>query len=342
MSKIDIFAPNVRHGGGGILLKQLVKSLIEQNLIGKVYISIDLKDDLPNNKNIIFNKNSILSKFYAEMKLQKNYIKGSKVLFFGNLPPLFPLKTHTILYLHNILLIKEQNNFDFPIKTKLRLFIEKIYLRFFIKNVDEIYVQTPVMVSELKKFKKGLKIKLRPFMNKKIFNLSTDKKYNFIYPSYGYPYKNHKFLINTWIELSKEGFYPSLCLLLDRKIDKEIIEFIEQTKNKFNLNIDIFFNIPNSEIEDYYNISSALIWPSLTESFGMPLIEAANADLPIIASDLSYVTDILENIYLFNPLDVSDLKKKVVLFLKDLELSNNLNPRLRLTIPDSNDFIKLM
>ena len=118
MDKIDIFAPNVRHGGGAILLKQLVDSLIKENLMGVVYASNDLISFLPKHKNIIFNKHSIFSRIYAEINLHKNYRQGSKILFFGNLPPFKNLKAHSILYLHNILLIKNDTKYNFSLKTK--------------------------------------------------------------------------------------------------------------------------------------------------------------------------------------------------------------------------------
>lgn len=340
MNKIDIFAPNVRHGGGAILLKQLVNSLIKQNLIGAVYVSYDLESFLPVHKNIIFNKNSIFSRISAEIKLHKNYRQKSKVLFFGNLPPFKNLKAYSILYLHNILLIKNDIKYNFPFKTKLRLFVEAAYLKFFIKNVDEIFVQTPQMKGQLKLFKKGLKIQTRPFMDQTVFNSKKSlKNYDFIYPSYGYAYKNHKLLLEAWIELSKKDIYPKLCLMLDKKLDAKLSFNINEAKQKYNLAIDIFYNIENHEVKNFYKASSALIWPSFAESFGMPIIEAFNLGLDIVAADLKYITDIVENAYLFDPNDPNDLKNTITNFLNKSE-PNHLPAKLKLAIPCSNDFIK--
>tara|TARA_B110000003_G_scaffold274974_1_gene316290 strand:+ start:163 stop:1194 length:1032 start_codon:yes stop_codon:yes gene_type:complete len=341
MDKIDIFAPNVRHGGGAILLKQLVESLIKQNLIGVVYVSSDLASFLPEHKNITFNKNSIFSRIYAEINLHKNYRQGSKILFFGNLPPIKTVKAHSILYLHNILLIKNDTKYNLPLKTKLRLFIESMYLKIFIKNVDEIFVQTPQMMRQLKVFKKGLKAEVRPFMDQVSFNSDKSlKNYDFIYPSYGYAYKNHILLLEAWIELSKSDLYPKMCLLLDKKLDEKLALNINQARHKYNLAIDIFYNIENNKVRDLYKVSSALIWPSFTESFGMPIIEAINLGLDIVAADLEYITDIVENAYLFNPNDHNDLKNTIINFLNKSEFPNNLEAKLKLAIPESNDFIK--
>ncbi len=341
MDKIDIFAPNVRHGGGAILLKQLVDSLIKENLMGVVYASNDLISFLPEHKNIIFNKHSIFSRIYAEINLHKNYRQGSKILFFGNLPPFKNLKAHSILYLHNVLLIKNDTKYNFPLKTKLRLLLESTYLKVFIKNVDEIFVQTPQMKRELKVFKEGLKVEVRPFMDQVSFNSRKSlKNYDFIYPSYGYAYKNHTLLLEAWIELSKSNIYPKMCLLLDKKLDAKLALNINEAKHKHKLAIDIFYNIENNKVRDLYKVSSALIWPSFTESFGMPIIEAINLGLDIVAADLEYITDIVENAYLFNPNDHNDLKNTIINFLNKSEFPNNLEAKLILVIPESNDFIK--
>ena len=59
--------------------------------------------------------------------------------------------------------------------------------------------------------------------------------------------------------------------------------------------------LDHSEVQDLYNKSSVLVYPSLVESLGLPLLEAAASGLPIIASDLDYVHDIIKPTAVFNP-----------------------------------------
>ena len=131
-----------------------------------------------------------------------------------------------------------------------------------------------------------------------------------------------------------------MCLLLDKKLDAKLALNINEAKHKHKLAIDIFYNIENNKVRDLYKVSSALIWPSFTESFGMPIIEAINLGLDIVAADLEYITDIVENAYLFNPNDHNDLKNTIINFLNKSEFPNNLEAKLKLAIPESNDFIK--
>ncbi len=44
-----------------------------------------------------------------------------------------------------------------------------------------------------------------------------------------------------------------------------------------------------------------LIFPSVTESFGLPLIEAADCGMKILASDLPYVYDVVKPSIVFSP-----------------------------------------
>ena len=60
-----------------------------------------------------------------------------------------------------------------------------------------------------------------------------------------------------------------------------------------------------------YSELGYLIYPSLYESFGLPLIEAAQLDLVILASDLPYVNEIISSYYSFDPLDINDISLSI-------------------------------
>ena len=54
--------------------------------------------------------------------------------------------------------------------------------------------------------------------------------------------------------------------------------------------------------ELYFNCPY-LIFPSIIESFGLPLIEAADSGMKVIASDLPYVYDVVKPSLTFDPYD---------------------------------------
>jgi glycosyltransferase involved in cell wall biosynthesis len=55
-----------------------------------------------------------------------------------------------------------------------------------------------------------------------------------------------------------------------------------------------------------------LIYPSLFESFGLPLLEARQAGLPIIAAELDYVRDIVEPVVSFDPESALSIARAVM------------------------------
>ena len=61
--------------------------------------------------------------------------------------------------------------------------------------------------------------------------------------------------------------------------------------------------------------SRALIFPSLQETFGLPLIEAAQLDKPIIASDREYVCQVVKPSLTFDPLSAESIADTIETFL---------------------------
>ena len=66
----------------------------------------------------------------------------------------------------------------------------------------------------------------------------------------------------------------------------------------------------------FYKNALALVHPSLSEGFGLPLIEAAYFNCPIIASDINVFKELLGNNYLsfsfFSSFNISDKIKSFI------------------------------
>ena len=69
-------------------------------------------------------------------------------------------------------------------------------------------------------------------------------------------------------------------------------------------------------INKIYEITDFLIFPSLNESLGLPLIESSIYGIPIIASDLDYVYDVCKPLMTFNPFSETDIYCKVLESIK--------------------------
>jgi glycosyltransferase involved in cell wall biosynthesis len=69
------------------------------------------------------------------------------------------------------------------------------------------------------------------------------------------------------------------------------------------------------EVFSLYKIAGASIYPSTLESFGLPLIEARQAGLPVLAPELDYVRDVLDPEQTFDPESVVSIARAVKRFL---------------------------
>lgn len=88
------------------------------------------------------------------------------------------------------------------------------------------------------------------------------------------------------------------------------------------MKIFFYFSSASDELLQYlYKSSTALIYASLNEGFGLPLIEAAHYGLPIIARDKPIYHEVVgESAYYFNEDDELDevVKKWLLLFERNL------------------------
>ncbi|MDH7476429.1 MAG: glycosyltransferase family 1 protein [Microgenomates group bacterium] len=134
----------------------------------------------------------------------------------------------------------------------------------------------------------------------------------FIYIGNFYPHKNLERLIKAYVRIKTNNF-----LLLIGPEDffcQKIIQLINQLD--FRKKVFVFKNPKIEDLLFFYKNAKALIHPSLAEGFGLPLIEAAHFNLPIIASDIEIFHEILGDQFLaLDPLDEKDIQKKIEQFL---------------------------
>jgi len=72
-----------------------------------------------------------------------------------------------------------------------------------------------------------------------------------------------------------------------------------------------------------YNHAQLLVYPSLYEGFGLPIIEAFACGCPVITSSGSSTGEIAHNAaVLINPNSIEDMGEKISLLLNDISLQN--------------------
>jgi glycosyltransferase involved in cell wall biosynthesis len=324
-SSLFIHATNVHQGGGRSLLNALLQALPE-NI--KSVLSLDERMAIPegvaHNVQIKRVKPSLVQRFIAEKWLVQSVASEDIVLCFGNLPPLFRLRGRTVVFVQNRYLIDHVQLHGFTLGVRMRLVMERLWLSKSMKNVDEFVVQTPTMkrLMEIKTLGR-VPVSVLPFVadprgSTRSLSQKKDQKdidYDFVYVASGEPHKNHRRLIDAWCLLAEEGLFPSLCLTLDEIRFPVLCRLIDEMRYQYGVKVTNAGGLPQHDVLELYNKSMASIYPSTFESFGLPLIEARQAGLPALASELDYVRDVLDPEQTFDPESAVSIARAVKRFL---------------------------
>ena len=137
------------------------------------------------------------------------------------------------------------------------------------------------------------------------------------------PHKNLKRLIEAHQLLLNEN--PELYLSLSGKIDNNYLR-IKKWVNKKKFNKIIFTDfLDDSELKWMYQNTRAYVFPSLSEGFGLPGLEAMVHGAPVVSSDATCLPEIYgDAASYFNPLDISDMCEKINKVINDQELREKL------------------
>lgn len=324
-SRLLLHATNVHQGGGKALLTAILSAIPKTTqslaqLDKRMVVSTSISENLK----VEFVEPTIMQRLRAEWWLALNSRPRDVILCFGNLPPLFKLSGRVQVFLQNRYLIDDVPLSSFPLKTRIRLWMERIWLAARMANVDAFLVQTPSMQRLLEtRTKSKVPVHVLPFMPntanyvRRILKHEADgnSDVEFAYVASGEPHKNHRTLVSAWCLLAKEQLYPSLKLTLDRRTFPELCDWVEQQIALHQLKISNLGSLSHGEIKQLYSHVDAMIYPSTFESFGLPLIEARQAGLPILASELDYVRDLIDPEESFDPESPVSIARAVKRFM---------------------------
>lgn len=314
VNRFFINALNIHKGGGLVLLNDILNE-IPEDVDSIVLVDARVHHDLKSRKNISYKyiKPTIFCRLFAELWLFKRVNSEDSLLSFGNLPPLFKLPSKTTLFLQNRYLVDMVSLKNFGFKARLRIFFERLWFHLFLRNVTEVIVQT----SSMKRFvenKTGISVRILPF-RKKITKTSdyrlNNKLYDFIYVANSEPHKNHSVLIDAWHLLAQDKIFPSLLLTLTEADFYFLSKSIKKNDHLYNLDITNIGHLNRAQLAEAYKKTSTLIYPSTFESFGLPLLEAKDFGLSVIASELDFVRDLIAPDQTFNPLSPLSIARAV-------------------------------
>jgi glycosyltransferase involved in cell wall biosynthesis len=304
----------INKGGGKVLLENIIDYVVEKKKLNHVFFLFDdrLKSDNTKKlsvKQIKYLKSGEKNRFFFYKKYENEF---SSFICFANIPPPICIKDKSVIvYFHNVLLLDSSKS-NLKLGSKLLFSIKKIYIRFLNNSNYKWAVQT-LNVSNLLHSKLGIeksKILVCPIFNIDFFKNcnsgNEENNVNYLYVADDSLQKNHVILLQAWLLFLKNNRNITLHLTLNKTSFDQIINKI-QLEGYDQLNVINHGWCPLDKIRDLYMKCNYLVYPSLAESFGLPLIEAAAAGCKIIASDLPYVHEVVNPSLVFNPDNVESI-----------------------------------
>lgn len=318
-----IFAPNIRGGGGMVLLGALLEVANRQSG-ARAFLDARAATVLPPLPQIDISwvKPGLMGRLRSERDLTQAAGSTSKILCFAGVPPLLRPSGKVLVYAQNALTMSDFPLGSFPARTAARLLIERGLHRLLSRNVDEYIVQTTSMRQFVRQVLPKVPVRVVPFVSSSEAAADTttfqeSAAPSFLYPAHDDPHKNHVNLLEAWCILAADGIFPVLKLTLQDGKNR-LHQSIEDCRTK-GANIRCVGVMDHQEMMTTFQSANAVIYPSLIESFGLPLLEARQLGRPIVAAELDYVRDVCEPTETFDPHSPRSIARAVKRMLTVIE-----------------------
>lgn len=323
--KIIIDSVYLNSEGGKTILFQVIDFLKQEKLINDYYFLLDnrlnIKQSFLSTINYEFIIASEKSRRNFYLKVKENY---KSIICMSNVPPPLKFDKNVFIYFHNDLFLT-------PLKTNLNIIniglnlLKKIYIKSLNQNNYKWIVQTKLMKKNLSRSFSidQNNVEIFPIFESNSIPYNKKIKENkFLYVSNLSKHKNHTRLLKAFIDAAKKN---------DRFIELHLTISLDQFENSIyskvicpdNLIIKNHGILNKSDLNSLYDSSYFLIFPSLNESFGLPLIEAINNNCIVIASDLQYVDEIIEPSIKFDPKSISSISNSIEIALNKEKLKDS-------------------
>ena len=329
-----LYAPNVHTGGGFVLLRALLAAWpVAVPFTAFLDVRARARLVLPTGAKVYWVAANVGSRVKAEYLLRGLAGVGCVLFCFHGLPPLLPSLARVILFQQNRNYLGLNSLSQFAWKTRLRLTFERTVSRVFRHRVSQYIVQTSTMQHAVVHWyaarATGLvpEVKVMPFVDalpEPRRYINSVPEWDFVYVADGEAQKNHIVLLAAWQLLAQEGLRPSLALTLGLR-DHVLTRQIETATISAGLFITNLGQMPREDVLALYANAHAMIFPSTSESFGLPLVEAAHLGLPILASELDFVRDVCVPSQTFDPVSPVSIARAVKRFMGQPEKSLTLH-----------------
>jgi len=159
---------------------------------------------------------------------------------------------------------------------------------------------------------------------------STKEKYTggkeyFIYAGAIHPRKNLMNLLKAF-SIFKKRMQTNMKLVLTGRLAWKYESFITDLKSyKYRDDVVMTGYVDDEELVKLIGSSYGLVYPSLFEGFGVPVLEAMKTGVPVLTSAATSMQEIADNAALFaDPANPTDIGDKMMMLYKDEKLRSDL------------------
>ncbi len=245
---------------------------------------------------------------WARRRFYRDHASGfSRVLCFGNVPPLRRLAVPTATYFHNLLLCERFPGQSWRERTDLAF--KMAYIRHYAANSDWFLVQSANMTTALRNQLPSARIAELPFfaLPRAVLRPDSSRRWDqFAYVAEAHPHKNHATLFQAWRLLLARGLRPGLHLTVTSAYPRVLAEIAALRRDGADVTNHGF-----ADPAPIYARCGYQLYPSLVESFGLGLLEAADAGCAVLAADRPYAHAVIEPHLVFDPLSAEAIAEQV-------------------------------
>lgn len=190
-----------------------------------------------------------------------------------------------------------------------------------IKRAEKIIVPSHSIANEMNKYYQGIGNKITVTYEGGIeIDQGAEKKYDFepffLYVGNVYPHKNIENAILALKKINLQNPKPIKLVIIGKKdyFQQRLYKYIKELE--LNKCIIFFDQVNDRQLSNLYKKALCLIFPSISEGFGLPALEAMQHGCLIACSDIPVFHEICgEPLFYFNPYDVDNIKqtfKKII------------------------------
>lgn len=262
---------------------------------------------------------------WTQFQLPKIYQKLRSRLLFSPVPeaPLYA-NCRSIVMVHDLIPVRFSKRFS-PLTPYFRYYIPQV-----LQQAEHIICNSTATAKDITDFYKIPSNKITPILlaydvnHFKKLNLSNNETPYLLYLGRHEPYKNLHRLIEAFAKISRNDIQLWLAGSPDKrytpKLQKQVEELGLCDRVKF-LNY-----VPYQHLPILLNQALALVFPSLWEGFGLPVLEAMACGTPVITSNLSSLPEVAgEAAIIIDPYNVGELTAAMQAVVEDGKLRSRLS-----------------